>query len=196
MCIRDRTRIQSDGSPIRLDLSGEIALLEMGDWDIEMKEKCEANMVEVDLSDRYVDDVDIVMGAIPHGYRWVKERLEYDEEWELEDENIPLDQHTITIMEDISNSIRKSIQMEGDYGSKHTDGCIPVLDLKMRTVLITEKEDKERGMPAISYYQTSFKFYKKPMARPTVMHASSAMPAKIKRETTSNELLRRLLNTS
>ena len=34
------------------------------------------------------------------------------------------------------------------------------------------------------------------MARPTIMDAKSAMPAKIKRETTSNELLRRLLNTS
>ena len=79
--------------------------------------------------------------------------------------------------------------MEGDCGSKHTDGCIPVLDLKMSTVLIHEEEDKERKIPSIMYYQTSFKFYKKPMARPTVMHADSAMPAKIKRETTSNECL-------
>ena len=33
------------------------------------------------------------------------------------------------------------------------------------------------------------------MARPTIMHAKTAMPAKMKRETTSNELIRRLLNT-
>ena len=33
------------------------------------------------------------------------------------------------------------------------------------------------------------------MARPTLMHANTVMPAKIKRETTINELLRRLLNT-
>ena len=46
------------------------------------------------------------------------------------------------------------------------------------------------------YYQATFKFFKKPMACPTIMDANSAMPAKIKRETTSNELLRRLLNTS
>ena len=91
---------------------------------------------------------------------------------------------------------RPAIQMEGDWGSKNEDGCIPVLDLKMKTVLICEMEDKERGMQAFSYYQTSFKFFKKPMARPTIMDAKTAMPAKMKRETTSNELLRRLLNTS
>ena len=66
----------------------------------------------------------------------------------------------------------------------------------MKTILVYEPEDLELGLPAISYYQATFKFYKKPMARPTIMHANSAMPAKIKRETTSNELLRRLLNTS
>ena len=64
-----KTRIQSDGSPIGLDLSGEIGRLEMGDWDVELVELCDRNCVKVDLSDRYVDDVDIVMNAIPHGFR-------------------------------------------------------------------------------------------------------------------------------
>ena len=34
------------------------------------------------------------------------------------------------------------------------------------------------------------------MARPTIMNDHTALPEKMKRETTSNELLRRLLNTS
>ena len=39
-----------------------------------------------------------------------------------------------------------------------------------------------------------YEFYKKPMARPTVMNANIAMPEKVKREMTSNELLSRLMN--
>ena len=50
-------RIQRDGAPIGLDLSGEIGRLEMGDWDGHMLDLCESNMIEVDVSDRYVDDV-------------------------------------------------------------------------------------------------------------------------------------------
>ena len=60
-------RIQADGAPIGLDLSGEIGRLEMGDWDDKMAELCESNLIQVDLTDRYVDDVDTMLGAIPHG---------------------------------------------------------------------------------------------------------------------------------
>ena len=51
----------------------------MGDWDVELADICERNCVKVDLSDRYVDDVDIVMNAIPYGYRWTGTMLEYDQ---------------------------------------------------------------------------------------------------------------------
>ena len=150
----------------------------------------------MDLCDRYVNDVDMVMDAIPHGYRWTGEIMEYNLEWELEDEEIPLDQHTLSIMVAMANTIRPAIQMEGDCDSNHQDGYIPVLDLKMKTVLIHQSEDVVKGTPEIMYYQVTFKFYKKPMARPTIMHANTAMTDKVKRETTSNELMRRLLNTS
>ena len=118
--------------------------------------------------------------------------IQYDESWELEDENIPPDQHTVQILTNMVNTIRLGIQMEGDWGSKYPDNAIPVLDLKLDTVLVHEVVQGED----VSYYQVSFKFYKKPVSRPTIINASTAMAAKIKRETTSNELLRRLLNTS
>ena len=140
--------------------------------------------------------MDVVMDAIPHGYRWTGQIMEYDIEWELEDEEIPLDQNTLSIMVAMANTIRPAIQMEGDCDSNHQDGYIPVLDLKMKTVLIHQSEDVVKGTPEIMYYQVTFKFYKKPMARPTIMHANTAMTDKVKRETTSNELMRCLINTS
>ena len=42
----------------------------------------------------------------------------------------------------------------------------------------------------------SYCFFKKSMARTTIMKADSAMSEKIKRETLVNELLRRLTNTT
>ena len=301
-------RIQSDGCPIGLDLSGEIGRLEMGDWDGRMLELCASNMIKVDVSDRYVDDVDTILGAIPYGFRWVDNCIQFDPAWELEDENVPIDQHTVEVLTAMVNTIRPGIQMEGDWCSNYTDGAIPVLDLKLFTVLISEVIDtsksvhrtnvhspdtvytglmsncnatnigqlninninkcsEQRPTPVlstlkstgenkvdsgdivsrevnyidetsydsaqinligetktnknksndlrdppsliqvhsaqvcesqkvVSYYQVAFKFYKKPVSRPTIINANTAMAAKVKRETTSNELMRRLLNTS
>ena len=62
-------RVQLDGAPISLDLSGEIGRLETGEVDREFAELCEANNVKLDLDTRYVDDKNNVMGAIPYGYR-------------------------------------------------------------------------------------------------------------------------------
>ena len=143
----------------------------MGDWDSRMTELCESNCVEVDMSDRYVNNVDTIMKAIPHGYRWTGQRLKYDWLWELEDERIPLDQHTVNTMVAMANTIRPAIQMEGDCGSRHEDGHIPVLDIKIATILIHIPGDPETGKPALTFYQANFKFYKKPMACPTIMNA-------------------------
>ena len=51
--------------------------------------------------------------------------------------------------------------MEGDCCSYNNDGYIPVLDLKMKTVLIHQPADPEKKTPEIMYYQVAFKFYKK-----------------------------------
>ena len=77
-------RIQKKGSPIGLDLSGEIGRLEMGDWDLKMAEKLENNGISVECNGRYVDDVDTIIETIPHGWRWIDNipgldgRMEYD----------------------------------------------------------------------------------------------------------------------
>ena len=189
-------RIQKEGSPIGLDLSGEIGRLEMGDWDLKMANKLEENGIYVECNGRYVDDVDIVIEAIPPGWRFVEDesggRLEYDDEWVIEDEKEPLDSHTMKILVKIADSIKPDLKFEGDCCSNNADGYLPVLDLKMKTVLITEKvENKE----PISYYQIFFKFYKKEVARKSLMAANTAMAERMKRETMGNELVRRLLNT-
>merc|ERR1712015_376054 len=58
-----------------------------------------------------------------------------------------------------------------------------------------EFEFEENGV-TFTCQQVSYAFFKKIMARPTIMKSDSAMPEKIKRETLVNELLRRLSNTT
>ena len=119
-------RIQKKGSPIGLDLSGEIGRLEMGDWDLKMAERLEENGIFVECNGRYVDDVDIVIEAIPPGWRWVEEtsdhggRMEYDDDWVLEDEKEPLDRHTMNILVKIADSIKPDLKFEGDCCSNTT----------------------------------------------------------------------------
>ena len=100
--------------------------------------------------------------------------IQYDQSWELEDESTPIDQHTVQVLTNMVNSIRPGIQMEGDWCSKYQDNAIPVLDLKLTTVLVHEVINGVNSM----YYQVSFKFYKEPVSRPTIINANTAMAEK------------------
>ena len=191
-------KIQDDGCPIGLDLSGEIGRLETAETDKAIALKCEENAIQIDLSRRYVDDLTKAMGIIPKGYRWCKslKRVIYKEEWKVEDANIPDDKHTCQIICDLANSIRDSIQFVGDVASDYEDKCVPILDMAVRMIEIEVQEDKEKGIPAYSFPNIEYRFFKKKMARKTVMMANSAMPEIIRRETLVNEMVRRLANTS
>ena len=97
-------------------------------------------------------------------------------------------------MTDLCNSIRPSIQFVGDMASNYPDQHVPILDMAVCMIAMTEPANGK--YPSYSYPQVEYKFYKKPMARWTVMMASSAMPESTKQETIVNEMIRRLANTS
>ena len=71
-----------------------------------------------------------------------------------------------------------------------------MLDMQMQIIRIEAPADHQMNIPTYTYPQVSYSFYKKPMARKSIMRADSAMPEGIKRETITNELIRRLSNTS
>lgn len=191
-----KMRVQKEGAPIGLDLSGEIGRPETMNTDIEFRKLCLANRIKVDVSKRYVDDKNDVMNNIPYGHRWCNDKVMFNEDWIEEDSKSPADAHTCKVMTELANSIHPSIQFVGDVGRNHGDGRIPILDMKMRVIEVVSPEDPVTKTPAFTYPQVSYTFYKKPMARQTIMAASSAMPEKIKRETVVNEMLRCLSNIS
>lgn len=147
-----------------MDLSGEIGRLETAETDKAIALKCEENDIEVDISRRYVDDLTKAMGCIPHGYRWKDGKIQFNEDWIVEDQHIPLDKHTCQIIVDLANSINPSIQFVGDVASDYPDKYVPILDMAVQMITINVPENKEEGIPAYSYQNIQYKFFKKKMA--------------------------------
>ena len=134
------------------------------------------------------------MGAIPYGYRWHQGKVQYNKDWVEEDSKLPADLHTCNILTDLANSINNSIQFTGDVPSNYSSKRVPMLDMQMKIIYLTSPEDPATNTPEYTYPQISYTFFKKTMARKSIMQNNSAMPEGIKRETITNEALRRLSN--
>ena len=89
------------------------------------------------------------------------------------------DSRTALVIREIANTVHPMIQMEEDVPSKHSDGKLPILDLKCWIG---------------SDSQVWFQHYEKPMANKMVLPMRSALPMKQKRNIHINECVRRLRN--
>ena len=89
--------------------------------------------------------------------------------------------NTMKVLNEIANSIHPMIELTSDIPSNHTDGKLPVLDLKVRLGLQN---------------QIDFEFYEKKTKNSRVILASSALPWRQKETILVNEAVRRLRNTT
>ena len=87
-------------------------------------------------------------------------------------------------LQSVANSIHPSIRMTIDYPSKHVEGKVPMLDVKM---WIEKVGDVRRII---------YEHYEKEMATKSVIHAASAIPFKMKQTVLTQEMLRILLHCS
>ena len=85
------------------------------------------------------------------------------------------------LLNEIANSIHPMIELTSDIPSNHTDGKLPVLDLKVKLGLQN---------------QIDFEFYEKKTKNSRVILASSALPWRQKETILVNEAVRRLRNTT
>ena len=153
--------------------------------------------------------------SIDKGYRWNKEtkKLEYKDEWKAEDiaNNMPDDLRTCNLLLQMMNSLHPDIQFTGDVPSKYPNNRVPMLDLQVGVVYIKETINKDESTVSseetpklvpenelseneIAYEQVKWEFFKKSMAAKQMLRADSAMPDKIKRTNTVQELMRRVTN--
>ena len=97
------------------------------------------------MNEVYVDDEDILMEALNKGMRWNGEKVEFREEWELEDVievNKKDDVRTMEVVCEMVNSIDEDIKMEATVASQGEGGMIPMLDFQAWS----ETKEKENGM--------------------------------------------------
>ena len=101
-----------------------------------------------------------------------------------QDRKMNEDERTMVLLQSVGNAIHPSIQLEIGYPSKHVNGKIPLLDLK-----IWIEERREGCRVAQEHYQ-------KDVSLKSVLHAASALSWSTKRTVLTQETLRVLLNCS
>ena len=177
-------RRQCKGGAIGMELTGVLAQIFMVWWDKEFKKKLQDINIQLRLHERYVDDTNLVSEQTEVGARYNGQQLVITEETKIEDETIPDDERTMKLLQTIANTIHNSIRMTIDYPSKHAEGKVPMLDVRM---WIDETEGRRRIL---------YEHYEKEMATKMVIHAQSAIPMKTKRSVLTQEVLRIILHCS
>ena len=167
-----------------MELTGVLAQILMVWWDRQFTIKLSLIEIRLKLHERYVDDSNLATKQTEKGARYVGDRIMITEESQNEDEGVPDDERTMKFLQSVANSIHPSVQMTIDYASKHVDGKVPALDLKMWI----KKVGDVHGI--------LYEHYEKEMATKSVIHAASAIPFKMKLTVLTQEMLRILLHCS
>ena len=124
-------RLQSKGGPIGLQLTGVLAQLFMVWWDRELEDKLVRIGLKLWTYKRYVDDINNIMTPPKLGVRFDGNKLIEDERSLEEDQVLDADERTMRLFQSVANSIHPSIEVEIDCPSRHHDGKLPILDVKV-----------------------------------------------------------------
>ena len=170
-------RKQIKGGPIGLKLTGTLAQVFMVWWDGKFREKIGSLNMEILLYKRYVDDINICSYEVEPGTKYENGNVIRTGE----DDSLDADERCFEILKSVGDSIHESIQLEVDYPSKHNDGKIPILDVKVYI----------DGGSKVMY-----EFYAKDVSSKHMINAKSALPWSMKRTVLTQEVLRVLLNCS
>ena len=130
----------------------------------------------------YVDDTGIAVEELEPGCRFIKEegRVRVVEEEVEGDRGVKGDLRTALVLSEVANSIFDYIQFTVDCPSNHQTGWMPLLGSQVRVA-----EDN-----TIDYI-----FFEKEIACKYVMMRESAMSTRVKMNTLTQEVIRRLRNT-
>ena len=188
-------KLQSEGGPIGLQLTGVLAQLFMVLWDRQFKIKMDENGLRLRMYKRYVDDINVIVNAPRAGLKFVvsADRVIQDENIVEQELAVKADKRCMNLVQKIGNSIHPSISLEVDYPSQHVDGKLPTLDLK---VWVELRRIQSLGEEGNEVNVVLHEFYFKDVASKCVINARSALPWSCKRTILTQEVLRILLNCS
>ena len=183
-------RLQDKGGAIGEALTQVVARIVMDHWMDLFKKKLEENKIKNRLSRKYVDDYNGIFTTLTMGTRWNGVKLEHRPEWEEEDakNNEDPDRRTMREIRKLSDSLLDFIKMKEDVPANHESGKLPMLDFQVWK----EEVEQEDGTQTLLMHE----FYEKKMTSKFVIMESSALPKRMKITTLSQEVVRRMRNTS
>ena len=183
-------RKQAKGGAIGLELTGVLAQMFMVWWDREFKARVEGLGIPLYMYQRYVDNINVIVGAVEPGAKIAGGMLTIDKKSKAQDSHRNKDEICMELLKEVGNRIHKSIQIEVDYLSKHEDNLMPILDLKVwiaRKIVIMNGQDCTVNV-------VLHEFYTKEVSSKMMLSSRSALPMKVKRTVLTQEVLRVLLN--
>ena len=173
---------QTDGAPIGMRLACAVARIVMGMFDRKLAVVCKEQRLEIQERFRYMDDVRKFMNGIRLGWRWNGNRMEYRRLWEREEVTSGMTEEgkTAEVMLAIMNSIFPFLTFEMEHPEQFPGGRLPTLDFQCW----------------VEGNRVKYLFFQKAMAKKTLIHRNSALGENVKVASMTQNLVRRMLNTS
>ena len=121
-------------------------------------------------------------------------RLAYSQKWEEEDkrENLSDEKRTMNVVKNIMNSIYRNIKVDVEVPENFKDAKLPVLDFKC---WVENKSDGGREIKPRTK-KLLYTYFEKEMSTKYSILKTSAMPENTKINSLSNDMIRRMKNTS
>ena len=128
---KNKIRIQIDGGPIGLSLTGQVADCYMIDWDKRYLQRlAKYNLIPV-LYSRFKDDILMAIRRLENGTKIDDGKLIVDIEKKIEDELKSGTKVTFETLKEIAEEVDPMLKFTIDTPCNHKDDKIPVLDLKV-----------------------------------------------------------------
>ena len=155
----------------------------MNEWDARWMDLCKQNNIRIGKNNRYMDDIRAFLKALKEGWRWVEGSLCHTMEWELEDKQAGKSPSRMSaeVMISMMNDVFPFLKFTIELGEDFPDGKLPSLDTKVWI---------------LNAWTILFEFFEKTMASNLIVEAGSALSQEVKLATLSEEVTRRLRNTS
>ena len=172
---------QKEGGTIGLRGTCAVARVVMQIFDVKWKKKLTELCIKTEMIARYMDDCRTLLHPIKHGWRVVDDGLVFCEQWKIEDGHLSGLEVTTRVLAKTMEGIETFLSFTMETGADFAGGWLPTLD----TNLIVNSAN-----------QVQFKYFEKPTTTNRTLQKNSAMGENAKIQSLSQDMVRRLMNTS
>ena len=172
---------QQEGGPIGLRGTCAVARVCMQMFDMKWKRKVENLRIKIRLLKRYMDDSRVILPPIKPGWRAVGSEVRFCMAWQEEDRNLSGAEITKRVLLETMKDVESYLSFTGEIGEEFEDGWLPTLDTNLKV------DNKNRIL---------FKYYEKETCTKRTVQRSSAMGENTKIQILSQDLIRRMMNSS